>query len=50
MSNFFNDFVSYATRSKRFWLLPLIILLILIAIFIILNSTLPVPVFFYPVI
>lgn len=38
-----------ATKSKKIWIVPVILLLIIIALLIIAAQTSPVPIFLYPI-
>ncbi|MBI4974121.1 hypothetical protein HZC27_05945 [Candidatus Roizmanbacteria bacterium] len=44
------QFFILATKSKKIWIIPIILLLIIIALLIISAQVAPVPVFLYPII
>ncbi len=45
---FLKDILAYLMKNKKWWLLPLLMLVFLLGLLIIFGSVSPVPIFIYP--
>lgn len=53
MRDFFSvvkELFDFMTKTKRWWLIPLVLLLVIVGLLILLVASSPVPIFIYPLI